>query len=158
MDAPPVQYVTTRDGIRIAYCMSGSGRPLVMLPGAFEHVQLAWQYPYLQPWLEGLATRFRLVLLDERGAGMSQRDLPVELEFKDYVLDVEAVLAELSLGPVILFGLTNHALTAVNFAASHPEQVSALVLGTLHRVWTQRSSFWTGLPGEDWELFLRGLV
>jgi DNA-binding CsgD family transcriptional regulator/pimeloyl-ACP methyl ester carboxylesterase len=101
---------------------------------------------------------FRLVQLDERGAGMSQRDLPGKIAFTDYVLDVEAVLAELSLGPVILFGLTNHALTAINFAASHPEQVAALVLGTLTRVWAQRSSVWTGLPAEDWDLFLRGLV
>jgi hypothetical protein len=54
MDAPPVQFAPTSNGLSIAYAVSGTGAPLVILPGAFEHVQLAWQYPDLQPWLEGL--------------------------------------------------------------------------------------------------------
>lgn len=81
MDAPPVQYVTTSDGVSIAYAVSGSGPTLVILPGAFEHVQLAWQYPPLQPWLEGLAQRFQVIQIDERGAGMSTRGLAEDHEY-----------------------------------------------------------------------------
>jgi len=76
MDAPPVHYATTIDGFSIAYAVSGQGRPFMLLPGAFEHVQLAWQYPKLRPWLEGLVERYQLIQLDERGAGMSTRGLP----------------------------------------------------------------------------------
>jgi hypothetical protein len=43
MDAPPVQYVKTSDGLAIAYTDSGEGIPLVNLPLQFNHVQLAWQ-------------------------------------------------------------------------------------------------------------------
>jgi pimeloyl-ACP methyl ester carboxylesterase len=157
MDAPPVQYVKTRDGVSIAYAVTGSGTPLVMLPGAFEHAQLAWQYPLLQTWLELLAERFRLILIDERGAGMSQRDLPGDIAFTDYLLDVEAVLQALAPGPVVLFGVSNHALTALKFAGEYPDRVAGLILSGLLD-FHQRSSFWTGLPAEDWDLFLRGLV
>jgi hypothetical protein len=43
MDAPPVQYVTTRDGFDIAYGLSGFG-PLVIPPGASAHVELSGRY------------------------------------------------------------------------------------------------------------------
>jgi DNA-binding NarL/FixJ family response regulator len=58
---------------------------------------------------------------------------------------------------VVLFGVTNHALTAIKFAAEYPADVAGLVLSGLTE-FPQRSSFWTGLPAEDWDLFLRGLV
>ena len=116
MDAPPVQYVRTRDGVSIAYAVSGSGPPIVILSGTFEHVQLAWQYPQLQPWLEALVDRFQLIQIDERGVGMSSRDLPETMVFGDYILDVEAVLTKLNCGPVVLFGIANHAMTAIQFA------------------------------------------
>jgi DNA-binding CsgD family transcriptional regulator/pimeloyl-ACP methyl ester carboxylesterase len=157
MDAPPVQYVKTSDDYNIAFGVSGSGPPLVLLPGAYAHVQLSWQYQILQSWLEGLATRFRVIQIDERGAGMSQRDLPDEFDYRDYVHDVEAVISRLDLGPFVLLGLVNHFPTALEFAAKHPQQVKAVVLSCLTSP-TQRSSFWSNLPFEDWELFLYGLV
>ena len=84
MDLPSVQYVTTSDGVQIAYGVSGNGRPLLFLPGTFEHVLLAWQYPGLSVWLERLATRFHLIQFDPRGSGMSSRELPDSHSAADY--------------------------------------------------------------------------
>jgi hypothetical protein len=58
MEAPPVQYAKTSDGFDIAYAVSGEGRPLVFMPGNFDHVQLAWRYPGLDVWLQALSARF----------------------------------------------------------------------------------------------------
>ena len=92
MNAPPVQYVTTSDGLRIAYAVSGHGTPLLFLPGAFNHVQLAWEYPGLQAWLQGLSERFQLIQLDPRGFGMSSREVGEGLVRQDYQKDIEAVV------------------------------------------------------------------
>jgi len=129
MDAPPVHYVTTSDGYSIAYAVSGQGRPFVLLPGAFEHVQLAWQYPHLQAWLEGLAARFQLIQLDERGAGMSTRGLTEDLAVEDYQRDIEAVIDHLNPAPFVLFAATTRNACAVQFTLNHPDRVIALVLG-----------------------------
>jgi DNA-binding CsgD family transcriptional regulator/pimeloyl-ACP methyl ester carboxylesterase len=88
---------------------------------------------------------------------MSQRDLPDEFDYRDYVRDVEAVISHLSPGPFVLLGLVNHFPTALEFAAKHPQQVKAVVLCNFTSP-PQRSSFWSNLPLEDWELFLYGLV
>src|SRR5437016_6211329 len=97
MQTPPVQYVTTSDGLSIAYAVSGSGVPLVFLPGAFDHVQLAWEFPRLQAWLGGLSERFQLIQFDPRGSGMSDRRLSEEHAQEDYQKDIEAVVARLRL-------------------------------------------------------------
>jgi pimeloyl-ACP methyl ester carboxylesterase len=74
MDTPPVQYVTTSDGARIAFAVSGVGRDLVFLPTPFNHVQLYWTSDtFVRPWLSELAARFRLIQYDGRGQGMSSR-------------------------------------------------------------------------------------
>ena len=39
MDPPSVRYVTTCDGYKIAYTVTGKGIPFVFLPGVFNHVQ-----------------------------------------------------------------------------------------------------------------------
>src|SRR3972149_4278618 len=77
MELPPVQYVTTSDGFNIAYAAVGTGRPFVFAPLPFSDLGYYAKAPADEfPMLEGLATRFRLVLFDGRGQGMSTRGLP----------------------------------------------------------------------------------
>jgi DNA-binding CsgD family transcriptional regulator/pimeloyl-ACP methyl ester carboxylesterase len=160
MNPPPVQYTKTSDGFDIAYAVCGEGRPFVFLPGAFEHVQLAWQYPSLQPWLEGLSTRFRLIQFDERGAGMSTRGLRQDHFIAHYERDLQAVVERLELPPFVLYAATIRAPAAIQFALHHPERISALILGPC-RIRTEQSrasGFFNVLPQQNWDLFLRSLV
>jgi len=161
MDAPPVHYVTTRDGYSIAYAVSGEGRPYVLMPGAFEHVQLAWQYPKLQPWVEGLSARFQLIQFDERGAGMSTRGLKESHSVEDYLLDLEAVIEHLNPEPIVLHAATTRVTTAVQFALKHPDRVFALVMnqGGLAGASSQtQSAFFNTLPDANWDIFHRSLA
>ena len=43
MNAPPVQYVTTSDGVSIAYGVAGEGIPLVRVPSMYGHFSLQWK-------------------------------------------------------------------------------------------------------------------
>jgi DNA-binding CsgD family transcriptional regulator/pimeloyl-ACP methyl ester carboxylesterase len=157
MDAPPVQYVTTCDGLSIAYCVSGSGTPVIFLPGSFQHGQLGWQYPGLQGWLQALSQRFQLIQIDPRGFGMSARNLGVTLSREDYLTDIETVVASLSLGRFLIVAASTGVELAAEYALRHPDQVIALVLGTsMVSAWP--TALFDTLPEQNWEAFLHSIV
>jgi pimeloyl-ACP methyl ester carboxylesterase/DNA-binding CsgD family transcriptional regulator len=157
MEAPAVQYVTTRDGYDIAYCVTGSGRPLVFTPNPFNHLQRVWATrSYLTPWFEGLAQRFRLVQLDWRGHGMSQRGLGDDFQPGHMARDIEAVVDKLGLDDFVLTGNGGPALETLRYAVGHPERVAAVVLFSA----SAEPDAWSGaifrtLAEENWDLFLR---
>jgi DNA-binding NarL/FixJ family response regulator len=156
MDAPPVRYVTTSDGLRIAYGVSGKGTPLIFFPGIFYHVQLAWEYPGLDAWLHRLSERFQVIQIDPRGTGMSDRDVSDTLARDDYQRDIEAVVGRLGLERFLMMGVAFGVDLIVDYAAQHPEHVIALVLGTSGT--TRSSVMFYALPAEDWDAFLYSIV
>ena len=124
---PEVRYVTTSDGVRIAYTVTGSGPPHVLSPGLMtSHVQLEWSHPVMSQLLGEFARYSTLIRFDPRGSGLSDRVLPEALD--DYVRDMEAVVKRTNLNEFALTGLQLSAPAAISFAACHPEQVSRLVL------------------------------
>jgi DNA-binding CsgD family transcriptional regulator/pimeloyl-ACP methyl ester carboxylesterase len=159
MDAPPVQYVTTNDGYSIAYTICGEGFPLVLVPYVFNHVQLNWRSPGLHPWLEALAGRFRFVHYDSRGLGMSKRGLGPDHCLEDYLNDLAAVVDRVGISRFILMAWGAFGHVAVRFATANPDRVQALILKdcsvSLHAF---PSAHVGTLPGENWEVFLRGVV
>ena len=42
MEPPAIQFLETADGSSIAYAVSGTGQPLVMLPFPFNHLRNMW--------------------------------------------------------------------------------------------------------------------
>ncbi|MBH5336418.1 alpha/beta hydrolase [Streptomyces pactum] len=78
-----------------------------------------------------LAARHRVVALDQRGHGAS--DKPAEGPFtrEAYVADAVAVIERLDLAPVTLIGHSMGALTAWQLAAHHPGLVRALVISDM---------------------------
>jgi pimeloyl-ACP methyl ester carboxylesterase/DNA-binding CsgD family transcriptional regulator len=156
MDAPPVHYATTSDGMRIAYTLSGRGTPLVFLPGAYHHVQLAWAHPRLQDWLQGLAQRFQLIHFDPRGFGMSSREVGDDLTRQDYQKDIDAVVGRLKLNRFVIVCASTGTDIAVDYSLRHPAHVIALVLGTSGLRWP--TALFDTLPAQDWDAFLYSLT
>ena len=91
MDAPPIQYVRTSDGVNLAVTQTGAGHVLVLLPFCLNHCQLVWTSPLFRKSFQHLSDGFRLVQYDSRCHGMSDRDLPDTLSFDDFVRDLETV-------------------------------------------------------------------
>src|SRR6266550_3185867 len=111
MDAPPVQYVTTSDGYSIAYSVNGEGIPLVLIPEPVSHIQLYWTADtYMRAWLEGLSEKFRLILYDGRGQGMSGRGLTAHHSLADELRDLEAVTEHLGLDGFVLLSRSHVAV------------------------------------------------
>lgn len=132
MDAP-VGFVTTSDGVRIAYAELGDGPPLVLVRGWITHLELMWSEPGFREFCQQLAAHRRLVRFDARGNGLSDREIK-RPELDALVSDLEAVMDELSIGKAALWGSTFGGPIAVAYADRHPERVERLVLdGTFAR-------------------------
>lgn len=110
------------EGVRLHYVTAGEGPPLVLVHG---FPQTWWEWRRILP---GLARRFRVVAVDYRGAGDSDR--PVDgYDKRTMAADVRAVAREL-LGdqPFALVGHDMGAFVSYALAAHHPDAVSRLVL------------------------------
>jgi pimeloyl-ACP methyl ester carboxylesterase len=125
---------------------------LVLLPGAFSHVEHQWEEPSFARFLQRLASFSRLIVLDVRGTGLSDRaaDLPT---LEEQIDDVLAVLDAAGSERAALFGLSQGGGLASLFAATHPSRTSALVLfGAYARsMWAEDFS-WGRTPEEYDEL------
>jgi pimeloyl-ACP methyl ester carboxylesterase len=114
--------------VNIAYQVIGDGPvDLVFVPGFVSHVELGWALPGRGEFLRRLGAFARVIQLDKRGTGMSDRvrDLPT-LETR--VEDLKAVLDDVACERAALFGVDAGGSTSVLFATEHPERTQALVL------------------------------
>src|ERR1700691_75198 len=88
------------NGVLIYYVEFGKGAPLMVLhggPGA--------DHTYFLPWLLPLARTHRLIFIDERGSGQSERLQDVsKYTIENMADDVEAVRVALGLGKIDLLG------------------------------------------------------
>jgi pimeloyl-ACP methyl ester carboxylesterase/DNA-binding CsgD family transcriptional regulator len=107
--------------------MHGTGPPLVRVATWMTHLQHDWDSPLWRHWLEGLAEGRTVVRYDERGSGLSDRDV-TRFSTDAWVEDLEAVVDEAGLERFSLLGLSNAGAVAIAYAVRHPERVSHLVL------------------------------
>ena len=95
MDAPPIQYARTEDGVNIAYWIAGSGPTLLLLAAIQSHVEREFAVPEMAAFYERLTEQFQVIRFDHRGRGMSGGQVePVGKP--NAVRDIEAVLAATS--------------------------------------------------------------
>jgi len=130
--APPkvrqeIRYCTTSDGVRLAYASIGSGTPLVKASNWLTHLDFEWNSPIWRHWLAALSSHHRVIRYDERGNGMSQRDVP-DVSFDTWVRDLEAVVDAAGLERFSLLGISRGGSIAIAYTVKHPERVSHLVL------------------------------
>src|SRR5262245_46998320 len=122
-----VRFCTSSDGVRLAYATSGSGPPLVRAPHWFTHLEHDWNNPAMRPWSAGLSHGYSLLRFDQRGTGLSDRDVPVPT-WKCHVEDLASVADAAGFERFALLGLSQGAAFAVAYAARHPERVSHLII------------------------------
>ena len=122
-----IRYCTTSDGVRLAYATTGSGPPLVKASNWLTHLDFEWESPIWRHWYSALSTHHRLIRYDERGNGMSQRDVP-DVSFDTWVRDLETVVDAAGVDRFPLLGISRGGAIAIAYAVKHPERVTHLVL------------------------------
>ena len=124
---PRIQYAKTKDGVNIAFHALGKGMPFVQTHPPGSSLQLYREIPEVRTWHERLAEKRMLIQYDNRGTGLSQRDV-TDFSLEAFGLDIEAVADRLGLERFALWGSQNMGPVAIAYAARHPERVSHLIL------------------------------
>lgn len=122
-----IRFCTASDGVRLAYATHGRGAPLVRAATWLTHLDFDRDSPVWRHWLADLGERHTVVRYDERGCGLSDRDVG-ELSVDAWVGDLEAVVDAAGLERFGLLGISQGAAIALVYAVRHPERVTDLVL------------------------------
>lgn len=123
---PEVRWATSGDA-HIAYQVVGDGPiDLLLVPSYLSHLELQWQWPSYAALLSALASRARLIVMDKRGMGLSDRVHTADLDLRGD--DVRAVLDAASSETAVVLASSEGASGAVPFAAAAPDRVAHLVL------------------------------
>jgi pimeloyl-ACP methyl ester carboxylesterase len=135
---PETRYARSGD-VSIAYQVVGGGaNDIVFIPGFISNLELGWQEPRWAAFYSELSKLGRLILLDKRGTGLSDRVgsiPPLETRMDD----VRAVMDAAGSERAALFGISEGGPMTVLFAATHPSRTTAIVLyGTISpsRAWS----------------------
>ncbi len=149
-----VRYCTTTDGVRVAYCVLGSGVPVVF-SFPISHQILLLESPVWRPWFGGLADRYQLVVFDSRGNGLSQRDVTWTPEA--FARDLEAVVDSLPLNDFFVFAPIGYGHGAIRYAVAHPDRIAGLILWAsfVNGATALEPTFLLGLAEQNWEFFLQ---
>ena len=111
-------------GVLIYYTEVGRGAPLLIVhggPGA--------SHDYFLPYLLPLARQNRLIFIDERGSGRSEKlEDPGGYTVENMVEDVEAVRQSLKLGKISLLGHSYGGVLAQAYALKYQKNLSHLIL------------------------------
>jgi proline iminopeptidase len=114
------------NGVLIYYEILGRGEPLLIVhggPGA--------SHDYFLPYLLPLARTNRVIFIDERGSGKSEKlEDPKGYTVENMVEDVEAVRDHLGLGKISLLGHSYGGVVAQAYAFKYQANLSHLILGS----------------------------
>jgi class 3 adenylate cyclase/pimeloyl-ACP methyl ester carboxylesterase len=120
------RYAVTADGVHIAYQVRGMGSvDLVWIWGFASCFEVELEHHGWARLIDDLAARWRVILFDKRGTGLSDRKQTPDLEMR--ADDLRAVLDAVGSKSAVLVGNSEGAALAAFFAASHPDRVLALV-------------------------------
>ncbi|MDQ3876349.1 MAG: adenylate/guanylate cyclase domain-containing protein [Actinomycetota bacterium] len=127
MTVPDVQYARSGE-VAIAYQVVGRGPvDLVFVRAYMGDLTTTWQQPLLVRHVEGLASFSRVLMLDKRGTGLSDRMREVPT-LETRMDDVRAVMDAAGSERAVIWTGGEGARLAALFAATYPERVAGLVL------------------------------
>lgn len=151
----PKTHYAWNEGTAIAYQIIGSSEPdLLFIPGSVTHIEMLWQQPRVERFLTRLGSFCRLILMDPRGLGLSDRLTEVPT-IEERVADLLSVLDAAESKTATLFGNSDTGPACIAAAALHPERVGALILCGTYALATPDEDHPWGWTDEEWTDFQR---
>jgi pimeloyl-ACP methyl ester carboxylesterase len=113
-------------GVKVAYFVQGEGEPIVLIHGWLSSAGINWALP----GTSGLLARdFRVIALDVRGHGLSDKPAKEESYGPELVEDVVRLLDHLGIKKAHIVGYSMGGIIAGAFIAKHPDRVLSGTLG-----------------------------
>ena len=123
-----IRYLRTTDGVQLAWAEAGTGPVMIKAANWLTHLEFEWESPVWRHWLRFYCDNFRYIRYDERGCGMTDRNVG-NLSLERWVEDMEDIVSAAAIQePFALLGISQGAAICVAYAVKHPERVSKLVL------------------------------
>ena len=139
-EVPETRYAVNGD-LHIAYQILGTGQQdILFVPGLISHLDLWWEEPVTSRFFRRLASLGRLILFDKRDTGLSDRG-PGDTPLEERMTDLQAVMDACGSRRAVLFGYSEGAPMSLLFAATHPERVAALILGSAAARWKAAADY-----------------
>lgn len=143
-------------GFHIAYQVVGSGDlDVVLAADWFGNVELIWEGISMAHALARLASFAQLVVFDKRGVGLSD---PVPVSglptLEEWIEDVRIVMDDAEIKQAALIGVGAGGPMVMQFAATHPHRVSALVLVNTYARLARGPGYAPGIPDSIRDRFL----
>ena len=114
------------EGMLIYYITIGRGEPLLIVHGG-----PGGSHDYFLPYLLPLARQNKLIFIDERGSGKSQKlEDPAGYTIENMVEDVEGVRKSLGLGKITLMGHSYGGVLAQAYALKYQQNLTHLILAS----------------------------
>lgn len=118
-------FFTAADGTRLAYDDAGSGVALLCLPGLTRNMD------DFEPVLDRFAARARVIRMDFRGRGASDRADPATYQPPVEAQDVLALLDHLGIARALILGTSRGGLVAMILAATARARLAGVVLNDI---------------------------
>jgi pimeloyl-ACP methyl ester carboxylesterase len=152
VDRPQTSYAWD-DGTALAYQVVGSSGPdLLFVPGSVTHLEVLWEEPRVRRFLSRLAGFCRLILMDPRGLGLSDRLTEVPT-LDERAADLLSVLDATGSGDATLFGNADTGPACIAAAVLHADRVGGLILCGTYAKASWSEDYPLGWKDEEWEEF-----
>ncbi len=139
-EIPGTRYAVSGD-LHIAYQVTGAGeQDIVFVPGLISHLDLWWEEPVTARFFRRLASLGRLILFDKRDTGLSDRAL-ADTPLEEQMADLQAVMDACGSRRAVLFGYSEGAPMSMLFAATYPQRVAGLIVGSGAARWKDAADY-----------------
>jgi pimeloyl-ACP methyl ester carboxylesterase len=113
-------------GVKLHYTVEGQGEPVVLIHGFGANIDVNWGKPGI---IQALAERYRVVALDHRGHGKSDKPHEAEAYRGQLAGDVVRLLDHLKIKQAHVVGYSLGGFVTLRLMAAHPERLRSAVIG-----------------------------
>jgi len=146
----PETHFAENDGVSIAYQVFGEGQQdLIYIPGWLSNLDIFWEEPRVARFLLSLAQFSRVIVIDRRGTGLSDRVAPPTLEVQ--MDDVTAVMDAADSKRAAFLGNSEGGSMCALFAATYPDRTTALITVGGYAKWIRSDDYPYGAKREEAE-------
>lgn len=125
-DAPPQDLHFDSGGVKIRYTVQGEGEPVLLVHGFTASVEANWGAPGI---IDALATDYRVVALDARGHGKSDKPHQAAAYGFNMVEDVIRLMDHLGILKAHIAGYSMGGGIALQAVVTYPDRFYSAILG-----------------------------